>query len=205
MPELPRHRRVVRQSRYVRFYLVHKGDSVELPAGEIVIGRGVPCHLRFNDPSVSRRHARIVRRRDEAFIEDLGSTNGTLVNGQLASGAMPVGNGDIIAVGTRELSVSVVDDEESDTPTVALRDLSAVVGVTATRLVTAPIRAVDVPAANVGGATQRCPRCGAAVSREDDACAACHYEWDSFRMRSPTVQTANVLARRGPARLAIEL
>lgn len=188
----------------MRFYLVHRGDSVELPAGEIVLGRDVPCHLRFNDPSVSRRHARIVRRRDEAFVEDLGSTNGTLVNGQVARGAVPVGNGDIIAVGTRELSVSVVDDEESDTPTVTLRELSAAVGATVNRLLTAPIRVVEAPAAT-NTATQRCPRCGAAVSREDDACAACHYEWASFRMRSPTVQTANVLARRGPARLAIEL
>jgi hypothetical protein len=195
----------VPESHEVRFYLVHKGDSVEIAAGEIVIGRDVPCHLRFNDPSVSRRHARIVRRRDEAFVEDLGSTNGTLVNGQPASGAVKVGNGDIIGIGMRELSVSVVDDEVSEPPTITLRELSAVVGARTTRLVTAPVRVPEVAGAPAGAATQRCPRCGATVSREDDTCAACHYEWGTFRMRSPTVETANVLARRGPARLAIEL
>jgi hypothetical protein len=239
----------------VRMYLVHNGDSVELPPGEIVIGRDAPCHLRFNDPSVSRRHLRIVRRRDESFVEDLGSTNGTLLNGRVASGPTPIRDGDIIAVGTRELRIRVGDDEFNASPTVSLSQLSSLASRDASRFATAPIRAlsssptapapnraptvstngpaptrppivsttapapnrplnvtptvpiraITVPAATPQPSHQRCPRCGMPVSSEEDSCGSCHYEWGTFRTSSPTLSTANVLARRGAARLAVEL
>ncbi len=192
----------------MRIYLVYKGDSVELRPGEIVIGRDMGCHLRFNDPSVSRRHVRIVRRRDEVFVEDLKSTNGTLVNGQPASGPVAIRSGDIVAVGTRELTVLVVESPGREPPTVELNDLSALIGKDATPVVTAQFRIPDAPpiltAATVS-TNQRCPRCGAGVSPDDDACASCRYAWGSFRVHTPTVPTANVLARRDPARLLVEL
>ena len=46
-----------------------------------VIGRGHDADLRLDRPDVSRRHARIVRERNDHVVEDLGSRNGTLVNG----------------------------------------------------------------------------------------------------------------------------
>ena len=92
-----------------RVYLEYLGDSVELPVGETVIGRDVGCALRFNDPSVSRRHIKFVRRAhtEDVFVEDLGSSNGTMLNGRLVTVAIRVLDGDKLVVGTRELVVRI--------------------------------------------------------------------------------------------------
>lgn len=47
---------------------------------ETIIGRSADAHLVLNDPSVSRRHARILRENNEFVLEDLGSSNGTHVD-----------------------------------------------------------------------------------------------------------------------------
>src|SRR5258708_11160939 len=83
-----------------RVYLEYQGDSIELPVGETVIGRDVTCTLRFNDPSVSRRHLRFVRRHDEGFVQDLGSTNGTMLNGRTVDGPILVEDRDELALGS---------------------------------------------------------------------------------------------------------
>ena len=54
---------------------------VEIGEGEVIIGRSPSCRLRLPSNNVSRKHARIFFRNDEYYIEDLGSTNGTYVNG----------------------------------------------------------------------------------------------------------------------------
>jgi pSer/pThr/pTyr-binding forkhead associated (FHA) protein len=54
---------------------VWAGDSLS-------IGRDKTNDLILKDPRVSTHHARVVRREDSYFIEDLGSRNGTFVNGQ---------------------------------------------------------------------------------------------------------------------------
>lgn len=51
-------------------------------APRTVIGRARGCGLVLDDPRVSRRHAALVVRRGELWIEDLGSTNGTSVDGE---------------------------------------------------------------------------------------------------------------------------
>jgi pSer/pThr/pTyr-binding forkhead associated (FHA) protein len=56
-------------------------EVIELGEGEIIIGRGPACRLRLPSKNVSRKHARIFFRNDEYYIEDLGSSNGTYVNG----------------------------------------------------------------------------------------------------------------------------
>lgn len=57
------------------------GDQAELAAGTIMIGRGSDCQLILDDDYVSTRHARVVNGENGIYIEDLGSTNGTYVNG----------------------------------------------------------------------------------------------------------------------------
>ncbi|MEO6712944.1 MAG: DUF3662 and FHA domain-containing protein [Mycobacteriales bacterium] len=47
-----------------------------------VVGRGSDARIRIDDAGVSRRHAEVRREGDEVFLVDLGSTNGTLVNGR---------------------------------------------------------------------------------------------------------------------------
>ncbi|HSK92236.1 MAG TPA: DUF3662 and FHA domain-containing protein [Euzebyales bacterium] len=56
------------------------GQHITLP-NEAVIGRMPGCDVQLDDPSVSRRHARISRASNGWLIEDLGSTNGITVNG----------------------------------------------------------------------------------------------------------------------------
>jgi two-component system cell cycle response regulator len=58
------------------------GEMHEIEGNEMVLGRGQNASLRLNDDGVSRRHARIFRSGDKILIEDLNSSNGTLVNGE---------------------------------------------------------------------------------------------------------------------------
>jgi pSer/pThr/pTyr-binding forkhead associated (FHA) protein len=48
----------------------------------LVVGRGTDADLRINDPGVSRRHAELRLEAGDVVVEDLGSTNGTLVDGE---------------------------------------------------------------------------------------------------------------------------
>jgi FHA domain-containing protein len=67
-------------------------------SSEMVIGRSGDCDLVLDDPKVSKRHARIVLGEDGARILDLGSRNGTMVNGRPVSEA-PLVHGDVIVLG----------------------------------------------------------------------------------------------------------
>jgi adenylate cyclase len=65
------------------------GDqSFEIPPGRsVVVGRGVASDIAIYDPTISRRHAELVARDDEVEVTDLGSSNGTCINGsRVASG-----------------------------------------------------------------------------------------------------------------------
>jgi len=63
-----------------------------------VIGRGSDAHIRIEDAGVSRRHAEVRREGDEVFLVDLGSTNGTSVNGR-AIERIRLSPGDRISMG----------------------------------------------------------------------------------------------------------
>jgi pSer/pThr/pTyr-binding forkhead associated (FHA) protein len=56
--------------------------TYEIVTPLIILGRGTDCDLRLVDPGVSRHHAEIRVEGDEIVLVDLGSTNGTFVNGQ---------------------------------------------------------------------------------------------------------------------------
>lgn len=56
------------------------GEACRLPRGETLIGRGRQCGIRLDEQSISRTHARIVVDRGGVWIEDLQSSNGTVVN-----------------------------------------------------------------------------------------------------------------------------
>ncbi len=60
----------------------HIGLRVTIDKDELVIGRGEECDLTLNDRAISRQHARIWREGEAYYIEDLGSKNGTWVNGE---------------------------------------------------------------------------------------------------------------------------
>jgi two-component system cell cycle response regulator len=75
------------------------GWSRVVDRGELVVGRGEGSDLVLNDQGLSRRHCRLVRQGDEMFIEDLDSSNGTFVDGQLVKGQMPLTEGARIHLG----------------------------------------------------------------------------------------------------------
>ena len=81
------------------------GKVMDLPPGELVIGRAAPAGLVIDHPEISRRHARITQRGGVHFLEDLGSTNGTRLNGQPVVGSRPLAQGDVIQLGT-EITLS---------------------------------------------------------------------------------------------------
>ena len=73
----------------------------------IVIGRSSAATVQIDDPKVSREHARIVRRDGALQLVDLGSRNGTRVNGKTARGrSLPLSSGDTIALGQAEILVA---------------------------------------------------------------------------------------------------
>jgi hypothetical protein len=70
----------------------------------ISIGRGGPNEVRLDDDDfASAQHARVEPRRDGVWIEDVGSTNGTFVNGVRLSRARKLAAGDLVRVGETDL------------------------------------------------------------------------------------------------------
>jgi len=81
-----------------------KGDTVPLQ-GELVVGRAADATLDVNDDYASGHHARFYRDDQSWIVADLGSTNGTIVNGLRIARPTRVGDGDIIRVGRTNLKV----------------------------------------------------------------------------------------------------
>jgi hypothetical protein len=75
-----------------------QGQRWTLTEGEFIIGRGADCDLMIPDRQVSRHHARI-RKTDRGYVlEDLGSKNGTHLNGVLLESPQMLQDGDLIQV-----------------------------------------------------------------------------------------------------------
>jgi hypothetical protein len=74
------------------------GTRHELSTGRNVIGRGTEADIRLPDTGVSRKHVDVVLEGATATVEDLGSTNGTLVNGRRISRQV-LADGDVIRIG----------------------------------------------------------------------------------------------------------
>ena len=83
------------------------GQTLELRAGRHTIGRLADCDLHLDDTTVSREHAAVVRRGETWWVLDLGSTNGTRVNG-VAAAEHPLSDGDRIEVGEVDVTFRVV-------------------------------------------------------------------------------------------------
>ena len=75
------------------------GKRIVLGAEPIVLGRMPECSVVLSDPNVSRRHAEIRRKGSDAVVADLGSTNGTKVNGVPVRERV-LADGDEVTVGT---------------------------------------------------------------------------------------------------------
>src|SRR5215210_9398720 len=93
------------------YLLVLENDSssiFHLPRiGDVVIGRGQECQLKLTHASVSRRHATIRVDDGQLRIADLGSHNGTRVNGEPVSESHALASGDVAMVGDVVLVVKI--------------------------------------------------------------------------------------------------
>lgn len=83
------------------------GKTLAFSVGDYILGRGPECHVRFNSDWVSRQHCLLRVTGERAILRDLGSTNGTLVNGELCRGEQPLGTGDAVQIGPLVFEVRV--------------------------------------------------------------------------------------------------
>lgn len=90
---------------------VLKVNGVEHPvtSAGLVIGRGSSADLQINDPGISREHARFRLDGDRLSVQDLGSTNGILIDGNPAQSAS-LYDGSTVRMGNTTLTVSQVTD-----------------------------------------------------------------------------------------------
>ena len=76
------------------------GQRIPLGDRPVTVGRLADCTIPLNDQNVSRRHAEIRPGRGAYVVADLGSTNGTMVNGTRISGEQRLTDGDILSFGS---------------------------------------------------------------------------------------------------------
>jgi pSer/pThr/pTyr-binding forkhead associated (FHA) protein len=79
------------------------GSAYDLSDGA-VLGRGDSADIRLEDTFASSAHARLVTQGDVIVLEDLGSTNGTFLNGEPLRGPQPLHVGDSIRIGDSEFT-----------------------------------------------------------------------------------------------------
>lgn len=75
---------------------LHSQRMLTFLAGQVMIGRGPECHLRLQSELVSRQHCLLSIRPGAVMLRDLGSTNGTLINGHPLQGEIRLRAGDNI-------------------------------------------------------------------------------------------------------------
>jgi len=88
------------------------GQIHQVAKPRVVLGRGAECDLQLQDSEVSRRHAMLEIHGDEALVSDLGSTNGTYVDGVRIKSATIAGNQEF-SLGTTTLMFIVTDVHDS--------------------------------------------------------------------------------------------
>ncbi len=88
-------------------------DGAYLPlAGEILVGRGDACDLILDDPFVSTEHAEFAVNAGTTVLKDLGSTNGSRVNGEWVTAPVTLFDGDIVQFGNVRLRYAAAINED---------------------------------------------------------------------------------------------
>lgn len=89
------------------------GQVYSLEKNELFIGRDLANDIIVNDPEVSRRHLRLYLEGNRYGVEDLGSTNGSFVNGQRLAGPFILQSGEFLTLGERVNFVYEVVDTDA--------------------------------------------------------------------------------------------
>ena len=82
--------------------------------GTATVGRGRSADLVIDDPTVSREHASLSVEGMTLVIQDLGSSNGVLVNGSRIEDARRLGAGDLIQLGATEIKIRLETTEPDE-------------------------------------------------------------------------------------------
>jgi pSer/pThr/pTyr-binding forkhead associated (FHA) protein len=98
--------------------------STALSEGVHLVGRDPGAEIWIDSPLVSRRHATIAVSASDVTVTDLGSRNGTLVNGEAIDAPRRAGDGDVVTVGPAQLVIRT-ESAASTTRAAAARDLPA--------------------------------------------------------------------------------
>jgi len=127
----------------------------ELDQERLTIGRKPENDIPIDNLAVSGKHAMIITILDDSFLEDLGSTNGTYVNGKLIK-KHALKDGDIIAIGKHELkyineNASDDDDDDEFEKTMIIKPGSASAAAAAVKAAAAGGAAAEPAAAAVSG------------------------------------------------------
>ena len=93
-----------------------EGKTIPLNGPRFKIGRGETCHLRPISEQISREHAEFAVNADSVSVTDLGSRNGTLVNGRAITATQVLKNGDLVQVGPLTFAVSIQGAPEVEAP-----------------------------------------------------------------------------------------
>jgi pSer/pThr/pTyr-binding forkhead associated (FHA) protein len=86
------------------------GKVFDISVPQFVIGRATGCHLRPQSDAISRQHCAIFLRPDHVAIKDLGSRNGTILNGEKITAEERLATGDELRIGPLRFEVIVTDD-----------------------------------------------------------------------------------------------
>ncbi|MCA9674283.1 MAG: FHA domain-containing protein [Kofleriaceae bacterium] len=161
-----------------RFVLVYQDQRVPLPDGEVVIGRSVACQVRFNAPTVSRRHLVLRIDGDQLTVDNLSQSTGTLLNGRRVTGPTPVQPGDELTLGPREVRIERLQPGEIPPPPRPAPALGLLPDGDDDEIT----ETFEVPevAALMAGATleyHTCPRCRTRVGFDVTTCTACGHVW----------------------------
>jgi hypothetical protein len=120
------------------------GEFPMTPNKEIIVGRSSDLDMVLVEEMVSRKHARIAYENDTVFIEDLGSTNGTFVNGEKVKRAQ-LREGDRVLIGTSILKVVAVDREKEQAAAPNLEVVAAQRRTSSPRTMSGSIEEVPLP------------------------------------------------------------
>jgi EAL domain-containing protein (putative c-di-GMP-specific phosphodiesterase class I) len=88
-------------------------QQIHVSSGRFRVGRRSDVQLCINQPCVSKLHAEFVASDIALFVRDLGSTNGTFVNGERISADTPIGEGDVVQFADFEFVVGRSDVEQA--------------------------------------------------------------------------------------------
>jgi hypothetical protein len=97
----------------IKAVLQHSGGSVDLFEGEVVIGRGLSCPIRFNDHTISRKHVKLHITADGVTVRDLGSRNGTRINNTPLDGTATLHDRDILQIGSVQLRLAMITTRQT--------------------------------------------------------------------------------------------